>query len=288
MVVPLNTTLGYLAEKGKLSGPARDNMTKRALEIGAKYIFYWDDDVLLPSHAIYKMHNAMERDPTIGLITGVVCTREEPTEPMVYQRHGSGAWWDFSIDPDDPPEDIFSAGGGCILARVEALRKLEPPYWADVQADGKDVSKPGGSTWGHDIYFVSKVGRESGFRTCVMGSVLCGHWDIGKQKTYELPKDSPPYKKLASKPLIRKPLEVEETPIISHENVREQLKLSENERRLFIVSKENQKQSSVRSALMPFFEKVRVLSVDSQWLAIGEGLKNGWNKPVKRNTPHKD
>ena len=285
LVVPLNTTIGYLAEKGKLSGPARNEMTIRALELEAKYIFYWDDDVILPAQTLYTMHNMLERYPDIGLITGVVCTRETPTEPMVYLKHGKGAWWDFSIDPDDPPQDIFAAGGGCIMARTDAIRRMSQPYWADVKGAGNDPNKEGNSTWGHDIYFISKMGRESGYRTCVKGSILCGHWDVAQQKMFELPKDAPPFRK--HKPPPSPIYNVEESPALSPEYVDQQLKVSQSDRRLFLIRKELQPKSQVKKALEPFFDQVRVLSVDSRWLAVGEGLKDGWNQPVKRNTPSK-
>src|SRR3989304_2760490 len=101
LVVPLGTTVGYMAEKGKLSGPARDLMTHRALEMNPEFIFYWDDDVILPQHAFYMMQNAMTRFPDIGLLTGVVCTRQDPTEPMIYRHQGEGAWGDFSVGPNN-------------------------------------------------------------------------------------------------------------------------------------------------------------------------------------------
>jgi hypothetical protein len=273
LVIPLNTSVAYLAEKGKLSGVARNEMTQRALEMNPEYIFYWDDDVILPPHALYQLHLEMERNPTIGLLSGVVMTREDPTEPLLYQKQGRGAWWDFSIDPNAPPEDIHAAGGGCLLVRASALRKMTPPYWADVQGDGRDPTKPGVSLWGHDIYFITKLRAESGFRTCVKGSVLCGHWDVGRQRLYELPQDAPPRRKT---PFAPNPVwTVEQSPKLTPEYLRQQLRASEGGRRLYVVPKSVQTEEELVGVLSELYERARVIEVEENWLGIGEGLKNG-------------
>jgi hypothetical protein len=183
VVVPLNTTIGYLFEKGRLSADARNRMTQRCLELKAKYVFYWDDDVILHPHMLYAAHNILETNPDIGLVTGVYMTREDPTEPMIYRDHGKGACWDFSTKTEDPPEDIFSCGGGCIMARVEDIAKMKEPYWADEQV----VHESGQTMWGHDVRFVRKFAQETGKRVVVKGHLLCGHWDVPKQKMYMFP-----------------------------------------------------------------------------------------------------
>ena len=287
LVPVLNTTTAYLAVKGKLSGPARDEMTHRALGLNPKYVVYLDDDVILEPHALYRMHNAMERDPSIGLITGVVCTREDPTQPMIYQRKGEGSWWGFAIDPNAPPEDIHAAGGGCLIVRADAIRKMSQPYWQDFLGNIDDPHALGASTWGHDVYFISKLREESGMRTCVMGSVLCGHWDVAKQKMYSLPKDSPAYKNYHPAP--SGDFKVEVAPPLTPNYVHNQLRLTSSDRRIFLVPKsEQKKRMEVKAALTPFFNQVHVVSVDSHWLAVGEELKDGWDLALTGNSARKD
>ena len=282
LIIPLGTTVAYLAIKNQYSGPARDQMTRRALELDPEYIFYWDDDVLLDPHTFYKMHNMLERHPDVGLLTGVVCTREDPTEPMIYQESGAGAWWDFSIDPNHPPEDIFSAGGGCLMVRTEAVKKMTPPYWQDCLGGTEQPGAEGRSVWGHDVYFISKLRRESGMRTCVMGSVLCGHFDMEKQKEYTLPKDSPPYRKLGRQAPPEKAKNpvwgIQECAEWSPEFVRGEVQANGGERKLFFVPKRLVKSPMrIRRAMLESFEGARVVSVDDHWLAVGEGVRNGGN-----------
>jgi len=286
LAIPLGATIAYMAVKQKYSGPARDEMTHRALEIGPEYIFYWDDDVILPSNTFYMMHNVMERDPSIGLLTGVVCTREDPTEPMIYRDQGWGAWWDFSTDPNHPPEDIFSAGGGCLLVRTEAIRKMKAPYWLDTMGNSSDPEAGGKSIWGHDVYFINKLREQSGMRTCVMGAVLCGHWDIEKQKMYSFPND-----RIQDKALLRRPpWTIDEVTQFTPVYVQEQIRAHGGERRMFLIPRKLTKSAGeVRRVMLEGFSRAKIVSAgDEHWLAIGEEVRNGGNHTQSGSAPHSD
>ena len=284
LVVPLNTTVGYLVQGGMLSADARNQMTKRAMEIGSKYIFYWDDDVIIPPLTLYQMHNILETSPDIGLVTGVYTTRESPNEPLIYREHGTGAWWDFSIDAEDSPQDIFGCGGGCIMARTEDVAKMEEPYWADEQviheADGSYQTM-----WGHDIRFVTNFREQTGKRTVVKGSILCQHFDAAQNKTFELPKDSPPYKKLGKAGHVKHAMvEFDELTELLLERA---LKDTDGQQRLFLVKKE-QTQGDIRDVVGSRFDSVDFSSVDKYWLVICEGLRNGTNRHSDRKSERGD
>jgi hypothetical protein len=238
-------------------------MTKNAMEMNAKYIFYWDDDVIPPPLTLYTLHGILEQNDDIGLVCGVYCTREDPSEPLIYKEHGKGAYWGFSIDPQDPPEDIYSCGGGCIMARVEDIKKMTPPYWTDEQ----EVSKEGQCVvWGHDVRFVRN------FRdTCVQGSLLCGHWDAEKSRMYELPPNSPPYKRSKSLPAHH---EIVQCPPLDDIILARELRDTGGDRRIFLVDKKAQPRKELLSVLKSRFEGVKVLSQDNNWLAVCEGIRN--------------
>jgi hypothetical protein len=270
VVTPLNGTIGYLVEKGRLSSEARNRMTERAIEIGSPYIFYWDDDVIVHPHILYAMHNILETNPDIGLVTGVYCTREDPTEPFIYKEQGMGAYWDFSIDPQDPPEDIHGCGGGCIMARLEDVKKMEKPYWTDEQI----VHKDNVATWGHDIRFVKKFREETGKRTVVKGHLLCQHIDADSGRIFELPPDSAPRKRLAEKQGEEVPTslwaEIQESPCLTLPFLDDQLRMSHGNRKMFVVMKEDQTEEDLRQVLSNRFKKVPIHSMDDRWVAICE------------------
>lgn len=189
---PLNVTTTWLVTKNNLSSILREQMTEQALELGVNFIFYWDDDVLLPSNTLYRMMNWMSHYPDIGAITGVVWTRTNPSEPILYKHAGSGSYWGFDRDPEAPPEDIYSAGAGCVLARASVVAKMSKPRWADQRTGNPDGSTIG--VIGHDVRFFRNMKEETGFRTVVDGSIQCSHFDVKSQEIYRMPDDMPDMK----------------------------------------------------------------------------------------------
>lgn len=201
---PLLTAVVYLVRKSILSAKARQEMTREAVDLGCDYIFYWDDDTLIPSKAVYDMHRCMEMNEDLGIITGVYTTRESANEPILYKYHGDGAYWGFST-AEGVLEDVFAAGAGCMMARVSALKEVESvlggPWWLDEHDMAAVSSGKSRIVWGHDIRFCRRMHelRESGkaskpWRVVVAGWILCGHFDIVEQKVYEVPGDAPCFK----------------------------------------------------------------------------------------------
>lgn len=199
---PLNTSLSYLCEAGRLSAEARQIMTMQALDMGAKYILYWDDDTLPPPHGLYTMHNFLEQNPEIGAVSGVYTTRSDPPEPLIYKEHGEGAAWDFEMGQGATPEPILGGGAGFLLARAEAVRQclgiLEEeagrpvPIWADEEWIGEGPGERG-NFWGHDMRFC-RILNENGWPVYVDGRVLCGHVDADSGKTFHVPETAPGFK----------------------------------------------------------------------------------------------
>lgn len=206
--IPLNTTTSMLVESSRLSPAARQIMTKRAIELGAKYILYWDDDTIPPPLALYTMYNWMTRNPQAGALSAVYVSRQDPCEPFVYRAHGEGAYWDFPMGPKAWPVPIFGAGAGFLLARVEAIQDVmekmngdnlgtedEIPIWMDERTmpydeENKDCGATRSIHWGHDIRFCNLLNRH-GWQTYVDGRVLCGHLDIQSGKMFMVPDDAP-------------------------------------------------------------------------------------------------
>jgi len=194
---PLNVTMGYTYKAGMLSGAARQIMTQECLRMPTvKYLFFVDDDMIIPQMGLYVLYNTMERNPDMGLISGVYTTRQNPPEPLVYTGHGEGAAWEFPMGPGAGVTDIMGAGAGCLLVRTDAIRNWQEqnpdtPIWCD--SSEFPASNGGRVTWGHDVRFVRNL-REAGWRTCVEGSVLCGHYDIASRQTFSVPADAPGFK----------------------------------------------------------------------------------------------
>ena len=189
VAMPPNISSTMMCLKNNISGVLREIMTGEALEIGANFIFYWDDDVIPPPDVLFRMLNAMARNPDVGVITGVVWTKTIPTEPLIYKDANRGAYWGFNTDREAPLEDIYAAGAGCMMARVQAIRKMEPPYWHDEYHMNAETGVQG--IGGHDIRFLRKMRDETGYRVCVDGNIQCRHLDIKNQLVFVMPPDRP-------------------------------------------------------------------------------------------------
>lgn len=202
LVVPLNTSMSYLVKWGERSAKARQYMTMQALDMGCDYILYWDDDVLAPPLSVYTLYNFMQQHPEVGLACGVYTTRNDPSEPMIYKRHGEGAYWGFQAGEGAEPEEIFAAGAGFMLARASAVRDMVAAnpgdaVWADEFAVTVDADRPADQNnrlmWGHDIRFC-RLMAEAGHKVYVHGGVVCDHVDVATSRVYQLAPDSQPYR----------------------------------------------------------------------------------------------
>jgi hypothetical protein len=205
---PLNVTMAYLFEGGRLSAEARQIMTKKAIRMGSKYILYWDDDVTPPSNGLFVLHTWMELHPEAGAITGVYTTRTEPQVPLIFEQHGKGPAWNIPLGEDAEPQPIFGCGAGFLLVRIEAIKDViermkianngrEIAMWQDVVTEPAEKYNPEKPlheqfqvTWGHDIRFC-KLLNEHNWPVYVHGQILCGHHDIETGKTYNVPDDAP-------------------------------------------------------------------------------------------------
>lgn len=214
MVPPLNCTMAYLVESGRLSAEARQIMTKKAIRMGSKYILYWDDDTIPEDpKALYKMHIFLEMHPEVGAISAIYTTREDPPVPLIFEKHGKGAGWEIPMGPGSGVTPIFGAGAGFLLARTKAIIDViekmkaenggkEVAIWQDVQVVGKKggykVDNPRAeqftTTWGHDVRFCRLLNTHD-WPVYAHGEILCGHYDIEAGVMYKVPRDAPGFVK---------------------------------------------------------------------------------------------
>ncbi len=172
---------------GEKHATARNNIVKNALERGAEYVFFLDDDVTVPNFAPQRMMYQMEQNPDWDLLSGVYVTKTAPPVPLIYGGEmDGGAFWDWRCGETFP---IGGCGMGCALIRASAFKKTEEPWFAFTEeSDGFSI---GG--YGEDLYFCKNLADAGGTLMCD-GAVLCGHIDTEQNKMYRLWRDSRPFK----------------------------------------------------------------------------------------------
>lgn len=149
---------------------ARNSICMKALEIGAKFVFMLDSDVITPSQTVLRLmkHN-------LPIVSGVYHRRSPPAGVPVMIK--SGQW--VTQYPENSLIEVDLVGAGCLLIRRDVLEKLPPQrpeagkHWFDWKVDAKGVL-PDGECLSEDFTF-NLHARRHGFRTYVDTSVLCKH-----------------------------------------------------------------------------------------------------------------
>jgi len=192
---PLNTTVTHVVMQGVEVGEARNKIVDWALEHNATYVMFVDDDVVLPPSAIQRLGYVLDTrgpslypDSKIAVCGGIYMSKEELSTPVVYRKNGQGGSWDWKVNDVFPVESI---GTGCMMIRTEVFRHIEKPYFKTVQEYTPKGDNLALTMTTDDIYFCNKV-TTAGFSILAHGGVLCGHYDVKKDKIYTLPDDSYP------------------------------------------------------------------------------------------------
>jgi hypothetical protein len=146
-----------------------------ALEGAYDYLFFVDDDIVLPPDALVRLLETAEADPQTAVVGGLYYSRDA-VRPLAVDG------WDpndttsafipaFTSGSNDPVDGI---GFGCALLRVEPARALAPPYFpAHVFIERRShVARQ----CDEDFRYCERV-RDAGFRVRLDARVRCGHYD---------------------------------------------------------------------------------------------------------------
>lgn len=188
---PLNTTVGWAPCKGLPTGEARQKICEEAIGIGAKYVFFIDDDVQVPPDAPRYLIGTMKQAANnVIAVGGIYFSKADPTEPVVYVDNvGSGAHWKWKRG------DVFECSGigtGCLLVNLELIQKLEKPWFKDLlgETEGWTIANKAAEArlnMTDDLYFCEKA-RSAGYKILADAHVICSHWDINTGRPFDMPK----------------------------------------------------------------------------------------------------
>jgi hypothetical protein len=168
--------LSISALKGMEIGEARCLIAKHALDLGAKYLFFLDDDTAPPYDAVRRLVFALEQAGDDFMVAGGIYANKHsyPTEPMVFKADGDGPFWRWKYG------EVFecaSIGTGCMLIKTEVFKHLPEPWFKTVSECPTDQGEVHKVEITDDLYFCKKV-RDAGFRLLADGGVLPIHWDV--------------------------------------------------------------------------------------------------------------
>jgi predicted SAM-dependent methyltransferase len=202
---PMDYNVEYSIVKGKPVDEARNFIADYAISKEAKYLFFVDEDVTPPAHAIRQLIYHLEHHPKYAVAAGIYCHKSQPCMPMVFRGNGGGPYWDWKIG------EVFDCSGvgmGCALIRVAALKDIEKPYFKtidNVSAFMDGVNK--GEAWTEDLYFTDKL-TKAGWSIMADGGILPAHWDTKSGVAYNLPPTAKPLQRTKVEPGKKKVIDL--------------------------------------------------------------------------------
>ena len=128
------------------------------------YVFWVENDMLIPFDAITKLYESMQKAKSL-ICAGLYFLRGDGTRPCLFNRMPNEKYkfTPVLLFPDNALFKIDCPGMGCVLMNTDVFRQLEAPFF--------DLKE---GTYGQDIYFYSKV-KDANIDVMVDSSVKCGH-----------------------------------------------------------------------------------------------------------------
>lgn len=149
---------------------ARAKIMNDAISEGCDYLFFIDDDMILPPDAFWRLLESLKARKAV-VSSGHYYRRGSPYLP-VWSENKNGQWVACSVDNDDIIE-IHSSGLGCAVIDLNWIRtKLAdnalklPLFWTKPDGLGPSVTD--------DVTFFESV-RNAGGLIIGDGRVRCGH-----------------------------------------------------------------------------------------------------------------
>lgn len=196
---PMNSNVIYMTNFNERHIPMpgavadlRNWYTEQAIANKCKYLFFIDEDVTPPPHALRQLIFQMEHHPDAWAIGGVVCHKAKPTSPMIFRGNGNGPYWDWKLGEFF---EVSGIGMGCTLLRVEPFKTLEKPWFKTV--DNMEAfwdGIPKAEVWTEDLYWCDKAIKAGG-KVYADTSILCDHWDLATGQPTSLAPGSYPLRR---------------------------------------------------------------------------------------------
>lgn len=164
---------------------ARNEIVQFALDQGANYIFWVDDDVIPPPDAFLKLYNQQK-----DIINGVYWSKSNPPMPLLFRNHLEGPYWDWHIGD---LIEIDAAGNGLTLVKTDVYRQISEKVggpWYSTQYASFPGIKQSAANNTEDLYFYWKA-KQAGFKIWADTSVQAFHYEKNQQVMYHMPANAP-------------------------------------------------------------------------------------------------
>jgi len=201
IAMPINYTNQFSIVLDKRIDEARNEIAQQVVsdESKPKYLFFLDDDVIMPPNTLRMLVNRMENSPDdIGAISGVYYAKSEPGEPLIFKEKGKGSYYDWTVG------DFFqtwAAGCGLVLIRADVLRRMEEQHgkpWFAIDYGLKQTKegKMEARALTEDLYFYTKMQETIApngkpYSLWIDTNIQASHYDKHSKKFFGLQGEEP-------------------------------------------------------------------------------------------------
>lgn len=150
---------------GSLIYTSRDNLCKKAINMGADYVFWLDSDMVFNPDVLELLFKDMEKDT---IVTGLYFRRAYPFSPVLFdtlEKTEDGFDQSEFEDIPDTPFEVGGCGFGCVLMPTEAA--------VAVSLNFREMFNPMKGA-GEDLSFCWRA-RKSGYKIICDPRIPLGH-----------------------------------------------------------------------------------------------------------------
>ena len=131
---------------GSLVYSSRNELAKRAIEMGADYVFWLDSDMTFEPDVLQKMFKTIQEN-NVDILTGVYFRRVPPFTPVLFEKldmtENGCEWAEFKELPETGLFEVAGCGFGCVLMKTEIFINVFLKYgtfFNPVEGTGEDLS----------------------------------------------------------------------------------------------------------------------------------------------------
>ena len=162
--LPPRSFITYSAGQPFDSG--RNGLVKGGLSQGCEWIFFLDDDVLVPGDCIARLMSHGK-----PIVSGLYWRRSPPLAPVAMRIGKDTPAWIDNPAPNAGLQRVDYVGAGCLLLHRTVFDKVPQP-WFDWLADREDL--PPTQRLSEDFAFCQKA-KAAGYELWLDPAVRCGH-----------------------------------------------------------------------------------------------------------------
>jgi glycosyltransferase involved in cell wall biosynthesis len=151
---------------------ARNTGCQKVLELGWEWLFFLDDDLLVPPDTIYRL-----MAHKLPIVSGLYYRRASPLVPVMLREKEDKSGYDWITQyQDNALVECDLVGSGCLLIHRDTLLNMPPVSkdcrWFEWRCDKPDL--PANERTSEDFTYIRHL-RKNGMKVYCDTSVKCRH-----------------------------------------------------------------------------------------------------------------